>query len=241
MLSSLLQKAGLRPGLALHSAIPKVLMAAAILGGAGSMLSAGSAQAIVTCDFGGFGANDCAVGTQFILGDKKLTIVTLPTAGSGTVSINTPSTDIFNVLVDFPTLAPLTPTVSNATFSYDLEIFTGTKYFSGARLDSLNSSDPVTEVVKTEILGPAFAPLVSLNGIPDPLSPPLPFYEPIPGNLKKIRVLDTYSVSGLGELSEFSNTFRQSDVPGPLPLMGAGMAFGFSRKLRSRIKASASA
>jgi hypothetical protein len=27
-----------------------------------------------------------------------------------------------------------------------------------------------------------------------------------------------------------------SRVPGPLPLMGAGMAFGFSRKLRSRIK-----
>ena len=45
MLSSLLQKAGLRPGLALHSTIPKILMAAAILGGAGSMLSTGSARA----------------------------------------------------------------------------------------------------------------------------------------------------------------------------------------------------
>jgi hypothetical protein len=27
-------------------------------------------------------------------------------------------------------------------------------------------------------------------------------------------------------------------VPGPLPLLGAGMAFGFSRKLRKRISAS---
>jgi hypothetical protein len=30
-----------------------------------------------------------------------------------------------------------------------------------------------------------------------------------------------------------------TDVPGPLPLLGAGAAFGFSRRIRSRIKASA--
>jgi hypothetical protein len=32
----------------------------------------------------------------------------------------------------------------------------------------------------------------------------------------------------------YSNHFRQT--PGPLPILGAGAAFGFSRKLRSRIK-----
>ena len=33
------------------------------------------------------------------------------------------------------------------------------------------------------------------------------------------------------------NRFDFSPVPGPLPILGAGAAFGFSRKLRSRIKA----
>lgn len=32
---------------------------------------------------------------------------------------------------------------------------------------------------------------------------------------------------------------KSSTVPGPLPLLGAGAAFGFSRRIRSRIKASA--
>jgi hypothetical protein len=36
-----------------------------------------------------------------------------------------------------------------------------------------------------------------------------------------------------------NNDFR--NVPGPLPILGAGAAFGFSRKLRSRIKASRTA
>jgi hypothetical protein len=31
---------------------------------------------------------------------------------------------------------------------------------------------------------------------------------------------------------------RINQTPGPLPILGAGAAFGFSRKLRSRIKAS---
>ena len=34
-------------------------------------------------------------------------------------------------------------------------------------------------------------------------------------------------------------TIRASSVPGPLPVFGAGMAFGFSRRLRARIKKAA--
>jgi len=45
------------------------------------------------------------------------------------------------------------------------------------------------------------------------------------------------SVTGITSLVDQ----RQPDteVPGPLPLLGAGAAFGFSRRIRSRIKASA--
>jgi hypothetical protein len=40
---------------------------------------------------------------------------------------------------------------------------------------------------------------------------------------------------------QITNTITQksaSSVPGPLPILGAGLAFGYSRKLRSRIKSS---
>jgi hypothetical protein len=36
-------------------------------------------------------------------------------------------------------------------------------------------------------------------------------------------------------LDSFKNTYTQP-VPGPLPLLGAGTAFGFSRRLRRRVR-----
>jgi hypothetical protein len=53
-----------------------------------------------------------------------------------------------------------------------------------------------------------------------------------------IYVRDTYSVNANGVLDTVTNTFQ---TPGPLPILGAGAAFGFSRKLRSRIKAARTA
>lgn len=53
-------------------------------------------------------------------------------------------------------------------------------------------------------------------------------------NLSKIYIRDTYSASGTTRLDNMTNSFL---VPGPLPILGAGAAFGFSRKLRVRIKA----
>jgi hypothetical protein len=65
---------------------------------------------------------------------------------------------------------------------------------------------------------------------------------------KDLFVRDTYAPGLNGSLTTLNNSFTQGDssrdrdkVPGPLPLLGAGAAFGFSRKLRSRIKASVKA
>ena len=44
--------------------------------------------------------------------------------------------------------------------------------------------------------------------------------------------------NGDGAIDSFENSYRQKEVdkvPGPLPILGAGVAFGFSRKLRRRI------
>ena len=49
-------------------------------------------------------------------------------------------------------------------------------------------------------------------------------------NLKDLWILDTYNVPAGEGLDSFNNIFPE--VPGPLPLLGAGTAFGFSRRLR---------
>ena len=249
MFSSLLQKAGLRPGLALHSSIPKVLMAAAILGGSGSMLSAGSANASVTCTFIAGVSSTC--GPTLSLGDKVLTFVTLPTARPGSTGIITLADlglDEYSVDVTFaPFLSALDGPVTSGVFEYDLDIIpTADKHFDSVQLTvnspgSIPGSSIGAIIVKSEIsTTPLFPTLTSNYGV----SPVPAGFQSITGKPKSLKIRDSYSLtSATGGLTSFTNTFRQgtNDVPGPLPLMGAGMAFGFSRKLRSRIKASASA
>lgn len=42
-----------------------------------------------------------------------------------------------------------------------------------------------------------------------------------------------------GQMNVFTDSVSQRQAPGPLPILGAGAAFGFSRKLRNRIKSAA--
>jgi len=49
---------------------------------------------------------------------------------------------------------------------------------------------------------------------------------------------NTYTVNS-GGMTSFDNSLVQKEVPGPLSILGAGAAFGFSRKLRNRIKSAA--
>ena len=54
----------------------------------------------------------------------------------------------------------------------------------------------------------------------------------------KLYVVDTATFGGR-TIDAYQNVFRQT--PGPLPVLGAGAAFGFTRKLRARIKATRTA
>jgi hypothetical protein len=54
--------------------------------------------------------------------------------------------------------------------------------------------------------------------------------------LDKLLIIDEWDPGMVGSVDNLVNNFSQT--PGPLPLLGAGAAFGFSRKLRSRIKMS---
>ena len=61
-----------------------------------------------------------------------------------------------------------------------------------------------------------------------------------------INVTDSWDLNpNTGTVMSISNTYTQTTqtqvVPGPLPILGIGAAFGFSRKLRKRIKGSGAA
>jgi len=55
-----------------------------------------------------------------------------------------------------------------------------------------------------------------------------------------IAVSQVFTAAPSRSINSFTTTYTQN-VPGPLPLLGAAAAFGFSRRLRSRIKTSAAA
>jgi hypothetical protein len=60
---------------------------------------------------------------------------------------------------------------------------------------------------------------------------------------QEIFVRDSWNIpdTSPAKIDAIQNNYTQVDrVPGPLPLLGAGAAFGFSRKLRKRIKTSKS-
>ncbi|MGA1302701.1 MAG: hypothetical protein ACO3ZD_01530 [Cyanobium sp.] len=62
---------------------------------------------------------------------------------------------------------------------------------------------------------------------------------PLLNHYKELWVRDVVTTTGGGVIPNMNNDFR--NVPGPLPVLGAGAAFGFSRKLRSRMKAARTA
>jgi hypothetical protein len=106
--------------------------------------------------------------------------------------------------------------------------------FISAFLD-LDTDFGTATVVKEVFNNSSFsgAPLLTLTSTGAQISAPLPTpYTNV------LWVRDTYTVPAGSQLDNYTNTFQ---TPGPLPILGAGAAFGFSRKLRGRIKASRTA
>ena len=242
MFSSILQRAGFKPSFSMQSSIPRLLMAAALVGGAGSLLSAGSAKAITTCSFGGFAGTACATGAGGILaiGDKTVTFSTLPTVGQGTITFLNSVQDFFALKTNFQDSALLAP--ASGLLEYDISITSGLQNFKGVQLSVDAFGKTTTE--ESELSSPSrFVTLTSTNSL-SPI-PNSSLFETVNfTGLTTLKVKATYDLVNPASLSSFTSTFEQTAIPkapAPLPLLGAGMALGFSRKLRSRIKASASA
>ncbi len=169
--------------------------------------------------------------------DKNLTISTYPTAGNGYVQFSVDEDLDFMVDVIFQPSAGkslFTSLVDNeGVFEYNLAITAPGQVFDQVRLSSTTSS-PFAVVRKT-ILSDTPTLVLESEGA---TAAQAAFSN---RGLTFIQVRDTYSVSG-GSLRGFQNAYTQTDatdpettVPGPLPLFGAGAAFGFSRRIRRRI------
>ena len=175
-------------------------------------------------------------------GDKTLNFLELPTVGSGTITFNQPNiaVPVWVVNVDF--INDLVPSALGlpGTFKYDLTISsTNLQYFEEGALDIIGPS-----------AGPprAFTASMTATGLPSTLSVNQMNRSDVDSYysmIKTTRVVNTYDVT-MGSLNAILNSFSQtpeptppepSDVPGPLPLLGAGAAFGFSRRLRNRVLA----
>ena len=248
---SFLRNVGAKPALALCSTIPKLLLGAVVVGGAGSLLSAGPAQAAIVpgnlCWFGvaagPLGTPQCAtydpitspLGTQFTIQDKLVNLGALTFgAKSGTLGFQwTPISppgfeqDQFSLQLDFN---PDSEGPYSGQFDYEISVLDPSYEFATAELDSIVSGVPVGTTVTKKIFG--FADIVSTDGSNE---------TGVPVKGKLLKVQNIWDVKTGSVLNSFGDTYTQDKVPGPLPLLGAGIAFGFSRKLRRRINASAQA
>lgn len=228
--------------------LTKALVAAALIGSAGVALSAGSAQ-----------ANPCADGLCFWSewttdtdpdpigvtygnfltfegSDKRWTYgnradgVDLFPGLTEISAFEDPGTGKYFVNVDFSPEASQFYT-NPFSYSYIAEIFQGNHTFAAVDIDSdtLVSGESLTkEFRKDSFSGDIVQTLESLSGSSE--------QKPVPDGLTKLYVNVAFT-PGQGGVDAYQDSYTQSSrVPGPLPVLGAGMAFGFSRKLRRRIQ-----
>jgi hypothetical protein len=228
--------------------LSKALLTAGLLGGTAVVtLGAGSALAAG-------GRFDCSFGTSiahakcvdvfvpgflgWTLEDKKLTnldlSLTAPASGDFSFIYDdfalpglTPE-DMWQALITFD---PDLPDPLTGSYSYDLDI-TPAGIAAGWRFESVKLEDVQagsTKVTKT-IVGGGNPVLISIDGGD---------MGPVPLSGTSIKVTDSWEITpGMGVIDSINNTYTQ-DVPAPLPILGAGAAFGSIRKLRkfsSRLK-----
>jgi len=211
----------LKPG------ISRSLTGAALFLSAAALINAGEAKADLSCTLSSL--SSC----NGVVGDKTFSGFNLAGyTGSGTISIS----EYLGIWTVQTLFNPATTGVVNGTLKYNVAITDPVATFDQVAVN-VNGSSGITAGnpgVSSTISG-------ANNDLPfsaDAVSPPS--VETFVSGTKTIAVSQKFTASGGRRLSAFTTDFTQQ-VPAPLPLLGAGAAFGFSRRLRSRIKTSAAA
>lgn len=220
------------------------LLACAVLLGGSTFLASAPAHAFDTCSFDNTSITNpvlpspsCFNGFAFdpVLG-ATVKITKTPTVGRGTVQFFDQA-GIWVVDLDF--IPDLEAVTAVGEFSYDMTIAT-----SGTAFDEVGLA-----IIGPPIGGPSFSAIKDAANSGSSVvnlkvdQTKRDDFNSFGPNLTSINVTDTYSVS-VGSINNLQNSFSsrefappESEVPGPLPLLGAGAAFGFSRRLRSRLLA----
>lgn len=209
------------------STLSKALLTAGLLGGAAlSTLGAGSAQAATGCGVG-IGWAAWVGGQTLTCGDKEFTWLSTGTPGNlgnSTVSASEPIAGDYLFNLD----SPFTSTAFE--FTYLASITDPTRSFSAVDIDSDADAFAGSVLTGTYTFTGGNSPITlqSIGGSSAVAA--------VIGNPTTITVTNSYN--GVGAIDAMENSFQQTQqtVPGPLPLLGAGAAFGFSRQLRKRIR-----
>jgi hypothetical protein len=236
------------------------LSSAAFLLGA-CLLNTGSAQAVGWFSNGatlpnpvGFKCNltdpDCFTTDSPTLSDKYVTLIERSTTFSAntdvvefTENLSDPNTP-WHLTLDFNPNRGGANNISDTGFmKYKITITDPTMYFDQVKLGNTSTiTNGDYTLTKNLYSDPGFTNLVvSLDSL---TNPPTPSGVSISSALlQTLYVRDDYNVqiTSDGVIDNVQNTFGQTGttgVPGPLPLLGIGAAFGMSRKLRKRIKGS---
>jgi hypothetical protein len=203
-----------------------------------STLSAGSAQAVALYKPGTI--TEWKPGDTYTIGDKLFTIVLNPDLGikggatgnnEGVLEFVNPLGNVYAGSVIFPFGYTQPDAGPTGPLKYTVAITDPDMYFDDIVLDS-EIFRKNTHVEKLVEWAGGSVLLSSING-----GATAPFL--FPGGIQFITITDTWGTTYTGtgprsSLKSFNNNFTQ--VPAPLPLFGAMAAFGYSRKLRSRIR-----
>lgn len=216
-----------------------LLIGSSVAGLASLGLGATPAHALSTpCSFGGGAGTPCQLNTPYdstAPSDKQITLLQGPTAGMGDIEFEwipvTPLpgylSDIWKIDVDFtPALqGPVT-----GVFDYEINIFEGPMQFNTVELsvDAVAGTPTVTKSIYGDAGFTQLLQQITVSGNATS------GYFALPSDYTTLYVRDSYVLKDGDILDNFQNNFTQ--VPGPLPLLGAGTAFGFSRRLRRRVR-----
>ena len=194
-------------------------VAAGLLASGASLLNAGGAMAAVPCSN--------LTGGDFTIGSPLTVSAGVDPLNCELINYPPANRNLATVDVDYSAIVG----VANGQYEYTLS----STLFPDFKQLSMNvdiggfQQGTVTKSVYSVATGGLVAQIQSVNGAPVTLQD---FGIPTTGPIK---VVDTWSIQAGTSMNSISNNFVAT--PGPLPILGAGAAFGFSRKLRGRIKA----
>ena len=231
--------------------LPKLAVSAALIGGgAASVLGAGSAQAQQWFTYDPVTPPNPP---ELTVGDKTFTFRSFQDNGTCsatgtficTVSVTGSGTGPYQVDIDAanPTDGSFVPGPFQGSFEYEVAInpainpvATFARASLDANFDQVTQNSFFTKELRANnssgVILDTLAVNSSNNWGPDNTTA-------IAGQTR-LYVRDVWNLASGDRFDNVINGYTQSEVPGPLPILGLGTAFGFSRKLRRRIQKGAS-